>query len=753
MKKMKKFIAAAIVLGTMMMLLFGCGKGEDTQNETKGYVWVSEYADFNVEKCDWLDKVVSLGDECFFSTSYYDEEKEQSVTTLYKYNLLENKAEKLNFGMEENSSVYGMAVNADGNLAILINQYEYIEDEEGNVTDVNSKMQLCTISPSDGSVIDSMEITEVLGVSQETYIQYFCVDGQGNLFFADGDSKIYVLNKDMQKICEISIDGWINDMVASKEGDVYVASYGNEGMELKKIDVAAKKIGESVQGLSEGYGNFSFHTGVDKSLLVSSSDGISTFDIQSQTKEELFKWLDVDINSDDVSQAGELSDGRIWAIIREYDRDYNNTYQLVYLSKKDASEVTARQEIVFGAMWIDSDIKRNIIKFNKTNTEYRIVVKEYGKDDYEAGQIQFGADLTTGNCPDVISLSSLDFAQYANKGIFEDLYPYMEQSGIKKEDYVENVLEAYESDGKLYGIMPSFYLSSTAVKKSLAGDKTGWTLSEMLDLVDEVKPQYVMAYDSKESMLYYCIYQNIDEFIDWESGACKFDGEEFIRALEFAAQFPSSEEADYNDREGLSSLLHSNKLLLMDTSISSVQEYQMMKGMFGEDITFIGSPSSDRKGNLIQPAGGSLAMSSKSKYKDGVWEFMKVLLEAEYQDSLVNEHGGFGFPLRKESLEKQFEYDMTADYYEDADGNQVENPKTTWGYDDFTIEIMAATQEEIDEIKALIASAEKVSENADQQIINIITEETEPFFKGQKSAADVAGVIQNRVQIYVNENK
>lgn len=266
MKKMKKFIAAAIVLGTMMMLLFGCGKGEDTQNETKGYVWVSEYADFNVEKCDWLDKVVSLGDECFFSTSYYDEEKEQSVTTLYKYNLLENKAEKLNFGMEENSSVYGMAVNADGNLAILINQYEYIEDEEGNVTDVNSKMQLCTISPSDGSVIDSMEITEVLGVSQETYIQYFCVDGQGNLFLADGDSKIYVLNKDMQKICEISIDGWINDMVASKEGDVYVASYGNEGMELKKIDVAAKKIGESVQGLSEGYGNFSFHTGVDKSL-------------------------------------------------------------------------------------------------------------------------------------------------------------------------------------------------------------------------------------------------------------------------------------------------------------------------------------------------------------------------------------------------------------------------------------------------------------------------------------------------------
>ncbi len=753
MKKMKKFIAAAIVLGTMMMLLFGCGKSEEQNDDKKGYVWVSEYADFNVEKCDWLDEIVSLGDECFFSTSFYDEEQEKSVTTLYKYNLLENKAEKLGFGMEENSSVYGMAVNTDGNLAMLINQYEYIEDEEGNVTDVNSKMQLCTISPSDGSVIDSKEITEALGIPQETYIQYFSIDAQGNFYLADGDGKIYILNKDMQKVCEIAVDGWINDMVASKEGDVYVASYGNEGMELKKIDVAAKKIGETVNGLGESYGNFSFHTGVDKSLLVSGSDGIATFDISSQTREELFKWLDVDINSDDVSQAGELSDGRIWAVIREYDKDYNSTYQLVYLSKKDASEVTARQEILYGAMWIDSDVKRNIIKFNKSNTEYRIIVKEYGKDDYETGLIQFGADLTTGSCPDIIGLSQLDFAQYANKGIFEDLYPYMEQSGIKKEDYVENVLEAYDVDGKLYGIMPSFYLSSTAVKKSLVGDKTGWTLNEMLDLVDEVKPEYVMSYESKENMLYYCVYQNVDEFIDWESGACNFDGDQFIRALEFAAQFPSAEEVDYSEREGTSTLLHDDRLLLMQTTISSVQEYQMMKGMFGEDIVYIGSPSSDRKGNTIQSTGGSLAMSSKSKYKDGVWEFMKVLLEAEYQDDLINEHGGFGFPVRKASLEKQFEYDMTAEYYEDEDGNQVESPKTTWGYDDFSVEIMAATQEEIDEIKALIASAEKVSENADQQIINIITEETEPFFKGQKSAADVAGVIQNRVQIYVNENK
>ena len=68
--------------------------------------------------------------------------------------------------------------------------------------------------------------------------------------------------------------------------------------------------------------------------------------------------------------------------------------------------------------------------------------------------------------------------------------------------------------------------------------------------------------------------------------------------------------------------------------------------------------------------------------------------------------------------------------------------------------IMAATQEEVDGVKALIVSAEKLPGNSnDEQLTNIITEESAPFFKGQKTAKDTAAVIQNRIQIYVNENR
>ena len=104
-------------------------------------------------------------------------------------------------------------------------------------------------------------------------------------------------------------------------------------------------------------------------------------------------------------------------------------------------------------MWIDSNVKKAIIDFNKTNEKYRITVKEYGEnvEDYQTALTQFNADLTTSNCPDIISLSNVDFHMYVSKGILEDLYPYMEKSGIHKEDYLENIMKAYEEDGKLYG--------------------------------------------------------------------------------------------------------------------------------------------------------------------------------------------------------------------------------------------------------------------------------------------------------------
>ncbi len=753
MKKNKKILLAVSVLLFLMTGLSGCGKSDRQEEQPTGSVYVPEYAEFAID-CDYVREILPAGDEAFVCVDFYDDETGEGGTAVYRYDLAANEAEKLEIDLGENSNIFGMALDADGNLILGRNQDDYTMDDEGNVTSSERRMELLRISVQDGAVLDTGDVTELFQNSEYAYVQYFCADSQGNLYLCDGEGSINVVGKDFQKLCEIKSDSnWINAMVTSREGEVYVALYGEKGMELRKVDLAGKKLDGAISGTPQMNGSFNLYTGIKGSFLISTSSQVYSYDLASAQATELFNWIDVDVNGENISNVGELSDGRIFAITRDYSTG-GRDFELIYLSLKDASQVAAKEEITFGTMWMDSDLRKNIINFNKTSDKYRIKVKEYGTDDYETGRTQFNADLTTENCPDIIDLSSLDFHQYASKGILEDLYPYMEKSAMNKEDYLENILGAYEIDGKLYGILSKFYVSTTMAKTSLVGDVTGWTLSEMLDFAEARDPENLFQYGSRSSILYYCIYNNIDEFIDWETGQCSFEGEEFIRTLEFAAKYP--EEPDFettDEREGIASLLHSDRVLLMQTSLSSVQEYQMMNGLFGEKAAYIGYPNQERKGNLIQPASGSMGLSAKSGHKEGAWEFMKTILSEEYQEGLLEEHGSWGFPVKKSALEHQFEIDMTPEYYEDEEGNQVENPKTTWGYDDFEMEIMAATKEETDAVRALIMSADKISGVVDEQLMNIIAEESEPFFKGQKSAADAAKIIQNRIQIYVNENR
>lgn len=749
---MNKRKGLAIALTALLAMLWGCAKESGPKEDNSGYVYVPEYLEMDIE-CNYINSVTSQGDYVFLNAVSWDEESGESANFLYKYDMMEKKGQVLALELDQNSNIGSMAAGAGDSILMIVNSYSYEEDENGEATNYSSKVELWTVSSEDGAVKDKKEISQIFEDPENSYVQYFSVDGQGNIYLGGGDNEIHVVDQNMNKVCDISADTWIHGMPASKEGDVYVSLYGEKGMELRKVELSAKKLGEPVQGLSGGYGNLEFITGSTRSFLVDSGSQVSVVDLSTGEEEELFKWIDADINSDSVFQRGELSDGRVWAMTRDYNEDGPASFELILLTRKKASEVSQKEKILYGAMWIDSNVKRAIIDFNKTNEKYRITVKAYAEDveDYQTALTQLNADLTTSNCPDIISLSNVDFHMYVSKGILEDLYPYMQKSGIQKEDYLENIMKAYEVDGKLYGIFPNFYVSSTMAKAALVGEKTGWTLKEMLEFAEDKEPQNILSYGSRSSIFNYCIYNNIDEFIDWENGKCFFDGEDFVKTLEFAAKFP--EEYDYQkEEEGISSRIRSDKILLMDASIGSVQEYQMMVGMFGEEVAFLGYPNSERKGNLIQSATGSMGLASKSKNKEGAWEFMQILLSQDYQDSFISSHGGYGFPIRKDSLEKQFEQDMTPEYFEDENGNKVENPKTTWGWDDFQMEIMAATQEEVDAVKRLIESAEKISGSVDEQLMNIITEESEPFFKGQKTAKDVAGIIQNRIQIYVNEN-
>ena len=90
-------------------------------------------------------------------------------------------------------------------------------------------------------------------------------------------------------------------------------------------------------------------------------------------------------------------------------------------------------------------------------------------------------------------------------------------------------------------------------------------------------------------------------------------------------------------------------------------------------------------------------------------------------------------------------------YYEDENGNKVE-------YDDYyyingeSVILPPMSQVQVDELVAFVQSVDKPYYN-NTEIINIVNEEIESFFTGQKTADAVAALIQSRAQIDVDENR
>ena len=729
MTKEGKRILAFLCAGLMVASLAGCGKNKtQTDSAQKEFYYVPTYKDFKAD-AEYFSAILQNGDKLLMVGNKWDQAVETSSNALFQYDFSTEELQERYLDLPENASVRQSFLNEEGNLIAVVDWYEgsqttadgdeavgLVDTEEavlpdepidpgftaGSEAEYTYHTDLYVLSTEDGSVI-STENFDVL--DENSYIQYMLTDGEG-LIYLITDQSIEVVSTQGEKKTSIDLSGnWVNSAFTAG-GKIYVCMWGGEGFEIYPVDSTIKTIGSPIKSdsLNKNYG-LNFYENDGTQVLVSDGTTVYSYDPAEDKSEALFDWLDADINSDDVQDIGKLSDGRYYVLTRAYsgDSSYDASYSLVLLTKTPASEVQQKEEITVGALYINQDLRKNIIDFNKSSNKYHITVKSYNTDDYTTGVTQFNNDIVSGTGPDIIDITNIDYNQYASMGVFEDLYPYMDKAGINRSDYLENVFKAYEIDGKLYAVIPQFVISTTMVKASKLSSP-GWTLSEMLDFVEQNNVENIFDYGSRSMVFYYCIYNNMNEFMNWETGESSFDGEDFARVLEFAAKFPDDEDINYStEGDGISAKIRGDKVLLMQTSFDSVQEYQMYNGLFGEKVNFIGYPDVDRKGNMITSTSGSVAINASSKHKDGAWAFVSTLLSDEYQEGLVAENSmSWGFPVKRSALEKQFAKDMEKEYTTDANGNQVEQMKTSWGYDDYEIDIYAATQEEIDAVRTII---------------------------------------------------
>ena len=437
----------------------------------------------------------------------------------------------------------------------------------------------------------------------------------------------------------------------------------------------------------------------------------------------------------------------------------NNTFEMGTLTKTPASEIPERTLLTLGAEYLDSSLKDAVIDYNRKSNEYRITLVDYSQyntdDDYTLGSQQLDRDVISGNCPDIISLSTGHQDKYIAKGALADLSTLMEKDdSISQDNLVAGALKAYTSDGKLYGMPYSFNVQTLIASVKLVGDRTSWNMADMAQVIEGLDDTVtVMEYTTQVGFLQQMVYQNMNQFVDYGKATCSFDSDAFKQLLTASAKLPTEDElyGDNSDEATISSddgyqMLQSGDLLMTTSYISgdsySLKEFYGIYNNKDFGMVNIGYPTDEGSGVQVSVSGG-LAISAKSKYTDVAWDFIKTLLSDDFQGDQWN------FPVTKSALDKALAEAMEQDYYTDENGEKVYYDQSTYiGDTEYTLSPL--TQEQVDDFKAMVDGA-SVGGNYDTDIMDIINEESAAYFSGDKSAEDVAALIQNRVSIYLGE--
>lgn len=393
-------------------------------------------------------------------------------------------------------------------------------------------------------------------------------------------------------------------------------------------------------------------------------------------------------------------------------------------------------------------------EFNRTHENVQIEVRDYLDAEGNGDKTRLLAEIIAGNGPDIIdmgyardaSTTLLPYQRMAKGGYLEDLWPYIENDPeLGREAVLEPPLKAAEVSGGLYIAFPSVRINTLVGAESVVGDRTSWTLAELREAFASMPPDSTIlnySYNRRDAFVYISS-MSLDSYVDWETGRCDFDGEDFRTLIEFVAGFPeqspfdSVDPADYNAimaiNKEMGERLYGGRQMLRQEMIGRLEDIQWLDFIFGGRASFAGYPVEDGSvGSSFFISGRSLAMSSTCRNKEAAWDFLR---QAFLPKGSIEPFGPIPVNRSDYELSKKCDIGQTI---QDAFGP------------DYVIR--AATADELQRYEELLNSIDKI-ELCDKTVFDIVQENLGPYFAGDKTLDETVQLIQNRVKLYVNENR
>ena len=773
---MKRIRLVSLLLATSMLFTACGGNTENVKedNTNKNAIFKEDADVFQLEESD-LSQITVCGDTIYVEQYVYDydmpqarvevavetmEEVTEEVTeedvliedtmssTIRKiigYGFDGTVKSKFTQQLDMNAGYGRFTADENGNIYSIKYQYPTYEG-----TDTKDKIYL-EVSAPDGSKKWEIYLNEKMSEGEYFYVSDIFCDEKGQIIL-DSRRGIEIYDSEGNPIKMIEKpDTQDCRLIRIRDGKYALIGSDGSAASIQTVDLQNGAFGEKTS-LVFNYYRYQVMSGLYYDIYLSDDYGVYGYNIGDAEITKLMDYISSDFASNYLYQISYIDEN---TFVAYYYGDEGG--KLSKFTKVAPEDVIDKTEVILGCYYLEPDVKSKIIEFNKANTEYRINIKDYSTydtiEDYTQGMTRLNADIVAGDVPDIMILNTqMPVESYAAKGIFADLNEFLEKdTEVKKDDLLPNILEALSLNGELYRIAPFFSVNTFAAKTADVGEEPGWTMDEALALL-ATKPEgtNLLSEMTASSFMYYTMWICGEQYVDWENGECHFDSDGFMKILEYANTLPRTIEYtaimdDESYWKELDEQYRNGKTILNLQYLSGFRDYAYVEqAVFGEDITLIGFPTEEGNGAGLN-IGTTMAISAISKHKDVAWEFVKLFLKEDYQDKLT-----YNFPVRISSLRKLEEKAWEKPYYIDENGNKVE-------YDDYyyisEMEIPAVplTQEETGEFIDYLMSLDKLCVY-NEALNNIITEECESYFAGQKTAQEVADIIQSRAKIYVSEN-
>lgn len=430
--------------------------------------------------------------------------------------------------------------------------------------------------------------------------------------------------------------------------------------------------------------------------------------------------------------------------------DYGGTYNIKPSNRKRS--VDERPTITVGTISGTYDVLDYAAKvYNKRQNKVKIEIVQHSvyDGDYEGYQQRMNTRILAGEGEDIIYLPGLKYREFIDKGILTDLRGYIHED-INIDLYSKSLL-AIQAGDEIFGLnigfseTGSFYSARESLMKKYgySGTYIDILWSDFIDILEEEKgldregnPLNPLAhYDF--NLVIFCEEQlSLNNYFIRDD---TFDTDGFSNFLDVCFKLKNENLLNKNVK-----VMSDQLFAQLDDSTKFVKEFELTidfallqeKHVTKEKMSFV-RPTFDlnSRGQLGIPLG----INRNSKYKDEAWEFLKVLLEDEFQSNKITLN-----PVKLSSLRDKLVW---------LQNNPEKSEVGYYGVGDELIWFRGSrkvSDEEIDETVEYFKGF-----NDDAYIIkdldDFISKAVINYCNLKKSKEDVVKTVEERLFLYLNE--